>query len=70
MKQKKLNKKLSLTKSTIANLGNDPMSRILGGATEPLSCVQICLPETDPEIGCRQTQEPCETLDPMCATDH
>jgi hypothetical protein len=69
MKQKKFNKKLSLSKTTIANLGNDPMSRILGGATEPLSCVEVCYPNTFDE--CPETeQRRCDTDFPMCAPEH
>jgi natural product precursor len=39
MKTKKLNKKLTLSKKTIAHLENSEMNAARGGETEPVLCI-------------------------------
>jgi len=70
MKVKKLNKKLSLEKRTIANIGVSAMGKINGGAltdecTLPLSCIEVCMPDTSPEE-CIETYIGCVTVDAIC----
>lgn len=46
MKTKKFDRSLTLNKHTVANLRNEAMAKIQGGATDG-SCYQICLDPTE-----------------------
>lgn len=70
MKTKRLNKKLRLEKRTITNLGDQLMAKVNGGAvtdtcTCPLSCVQVCYPDTSPEQ-CPYTAWRCTYVQKEC----
>jgi len=68
MKRKMINKKLNLNKSTISDLGDKGLSRILGGGTLYQSCVLVCYPTTLDE--CPETQaRRCDTYGQLCATE-
>jgi natural product precursor len=63
MKTKKFNKKLSLNKKTIANLGNNELNYVLGGYPTD---ARICKPTTQCTGGCVETDyscPPCDTWD-------
>lgn len=71
MKAKRINKKLTLNKQTVANLNQREMRNSKGGATEPLICtsepVLICTLETCKALQCGPSLEcPTTTLDDTC----
>jgi hypothetical protein len=71
MKVKKFNKKLYLSKETIANLSFKNMDRINGGLTPRCTfpdCSETCPDYTACSCGCNPTAETCQgkTCDPPC----
>jgi hypothetical protein len=68
MKRKKLSKKFSLNKRTVANLDRKSLSGIFGGVyTDPGSTCKFCETEDpfcQPTAAC--TGSPCPTYDPNC----
>jgi natural product precursor len=71
MKAKKINKKLTLNKQTVANLNLSEMRNSKGGATEPGICttepVLICTLETCKPLQCGPSLEcPTDTIDDDC----
>ena len=64
MKTKKLSKKLTLNKNTIANLINTDMQKVHGGAGVTIGPTDCCT--IHPE--CPNTIDfPCDTLDVLCS---
>lgn len=75
MKAKKIEKKLGITRSTVANLNNLSMDRARGGATgacdsgEPVGCEteSQCGPYVCPSYQPQSTCYPdCCSIDPTC----
>lgn len=70
MKQKKINKKLTLNKETISNIDADQLNDVKGG----LSMGSICCPDTytcppytvDPPWNCGDSLQRTCTYDPQC----
>lgn len=61
MKKKKFNKRLSLNKTTVANLDEGLMGMVIGGDTGLSECVCI---KTYTCQGCHTQQYNCTTQDP------
>jgi hypothetical protein len=59
MKPKKIQSKLKLTKTTIADLNHEAMGNVQGGASRPL-CIFT--------ITCTQNPPDCQTDQPTCPT--
>jgi hypothetical protein len=57
--KKKFKKKLFLNKTTLANLDNEKMASIFGGATD------LCL-DTRPFFGCGTLARACQTVAVTC----
>lgn len=55
MKHKKINKRLSLKKTTISNLNRDEMKRVFGGDSNPCAFTPGC----PPSVGCPVTVVSC-----------
>lgn len=68
MKRKRISKKFSLNKQTVANLDRKSLSGIFGGVyTDPGSTCKFCDTEgplCQPTADC--TGSPCDTYEPAC----